>query len=247
MTKRDEQILHAYYAVQVILFLVIKVSEQLLRVPGEGDPGLPGSPLAVMRYCVIVCNFLMIIYLHSRYGYHFSIQDTLIPVAFTLTLMADTCMCILKDARPMGYLLFTLVETVYMIYMKPTRKSIWVRLILYAVILLVLKFKVAKMFTFDNILAMANIVQLTVNLFCAWIQKSKVKSRETLLFALGITLFVGCDYSILVRTLATGDSSMSHLVYNISAFLVWTCYIPSQVLLLRSYVEKIRCAAMFAG
>ncbi|MCM1123951.1 MAG: lysoplasmalogenase family protein [Eubacterium sp.] len=238
MIQKDEQLLNIYYVIQIILFLIIKVMEQLLKVPEQGDPGLPGSPLAMMRYSVIVCNFLLIVYLHSKYGQRFNLCDNLIPLAFAFTLMADTCMCVMKDARPMGYLLFTLVETIYMIYMKPTWKSIAARLTLYAVMLFVLK-RVGRL-DLSNALAMANIVQFTVNLFCAWIQKFRVKSRETLFFALGITLFVGCDYSILVRTLAEKLLSVSHPVYLVAAFLVWTCYIPSQVLLLRSYVEKIR-------
>lgn len=45
-------------------------------------------------------------------------------------------MCIFSGKRILGYLFFTLVETVYMVYMKPTWKAISVRLFLYAAMLL---------------------------------------------------------------------------------------------------------------
>jgi len=233
MSKNDIRILHIYYLAEIILFSIIKVAEQVLREPEQGDPGVPGSPLAILRYCAIVCNFLMILYLYLRHGRRLHFGDNLIPLAFTLTLIADCFMCIMDGKRILGYLFFTLVETVYMFYMKPTWKGITVRLILYAAILLLLW--CAGLLNAGNALAMANMVQLTVNLFCAWLWHTKSKGRETLLFALGITFFAGCDYAILVRTLA----EHLHSVYTIAAFIVWTCYIPAQVLLLRSYVEKI--------
>jgi len=152
-------------------------------------------------------------------------------------LTADCFMCVISGKRILGYLFFTLVETVYMIYMKPAWKEISARLILYAAMLLLL-WRVG-MLDAGNALAMANMAQLTVNLFCAWARNTETGSRQTLLFALGITLFAGCDYAILVRTLAERFLSTAHPAYMIAAFTVWTCYIPAQVFLLRSYAEKI--------
>lgn len=237
MSKNDIRILHIYYLAEIILFLIIKVAEQAWREPGQGNPGVPGSPLAILRYCAIICNFLMIIYLYLRHGRYLHFRENLIPLAFALTLIADCFMCIIDGKRILGYLFFTFVETVYMIYMKSTWRNISVRLILYAVMLLLLWR--AGMLHADNAFAMANMVQLTVNLPCAWIRRTKISGRETLLFALGITFFAGCDYAILVRTIAERILSTTHLVYTIAAFIVWTCYIPAQVLLLRSYVENV--------
>lgn len=237
MSKNDIRILHIYYLLEIILFLIIKVAEQAWREPGQGDPGVPGSPLAILRYCAIICNFLMIIYLYLRHGRYLYSRENLIPLAFALTLTADCFMCIIAGKRILGYLFFTFVETVYMIYMKPTWRNISVRMILYAIIFLLL-WRVGMLHA-DNAFAMANMVQLTVNLPCAWIRRTKIGGRETLLFALGITLFAGCDYAILVRTIAEQLLSTTHPVYTIAAFVVWTCYIPAQVLLLRSYVESI--------
>lgn len=241
MSKNDTRILHIYYLVEVILFLIIKVAEQVWRKPDGADPGDPGTPLAILRYCTIICNFLMILYLYLRHGRRLHFRENLIPLAFAFTLAADFFMCIIDGKRIVGYLLFTLVETVYMIYMKPTWKNISVRLILYAALLLLL-WRVGMLNGEDalaNAFAMANMAQLTVNLFCAWIRRMKTGGRETLLFALGITFFTGCDYAILIRTVAEKLLSTSHPVYMVAAFIAWTCYIPAQVLLLRSYVEKI--------
>lgn len=235
MSKNDSRILHIYYFAEIIFFLIIKAGEQIWREPGKGDPGIPGSPLALLRYCTIVCNFLMILYLYLRHGRNLHFRENWIPLAFALTLTADCFMCIIPDKRIWGYLFFTLVETVYMIYMKPTWKNVSLRLILYAALFLLI-WRI-KALSADNAFALANMVQLTVNLFCAWIWYRMSINRKTLLFALGITFFAGCDYSILVRTIFL--KFPDGLAYTIAAFLVWTCYIPAQVLLLRSYVEGI--------
>ncbi len=227
MTKRDYRILYAYYAVEVILFLAVKVSE-ILQV---------GRPLDFIRYSTIACNFIMIIYLYNRHGRGFLWRDNLIPLAFTLTLAADTFMCVIKgNFIPVGYFLFALVETVYMLYLKPTAKNLAVRLILYVATLPVLW--CVKKLTIPNAIAMVNMVQLFVNVICAWIRRAEIKNREVLLFALGITLFFGCDFSILIRTVTPEKLA----IHKIVVYVVWTCYIPAQVLLLSSYVEKLRSA-----
>jgi len=68
MSQNDTRILHIYDLAEMILFLIIKVAEQVWREPGQGEPGVPGSPLAILRYCAIICNFLMILYLYLWHG-----------------------------------------------------------------------------------------------------------------------------------------------------------------------------------
>lgn len=223
MTNKDNLIFRAYICLELILLIIIKVSEfySIQR------------PLDIIRYSAIVCNFLMILYLYLRHGRHLSLKDNLIPVAFFFTLIADTFLCLINGIYIMGYFFFFVVESVYMIYLNPTYKSIIARIILYAVLLLVLWY--AHMLSLTYAIAMANMAQLTVNVFCAWVMNHKVKSSEALLFALGITLFFGCDFSIVIRTLTRPS-----VIHSIIVFMVWMCYIPAQVLLLSSYTEKLR-------
>ena len=222
MTKKDNLIFGAYICLELILLIVIKISE-FYSVQ---------RPLDIIRYSAIVCNFLMISYLYLKHGRNLSLKDNLIPVAFLFTLTADTFFCLINGIFIMGYFFFFIVETVYMFYLKPARKSVFARIILYAVLLLVLWY--AHMLSLTYAIAMANMAQLTVNVFCAWITRHKIKSREVLLFALGITLFFGCDFSIVIRTLTKPS-----VIHSIVAFMVWTCYIPAQVLLLSSYVDNL--------
>lgn len=225
MSKRDYHILYIYYTVEFLLFFIIKGAE-LSHV---------GRPLDFIRYSAIVCNFIMMTFLYLWHGRRLDKGDNLIPLAFVLTLAADTFLCIIKgDLIPVGYFLFFLVETVYMFYLKPTLKGVAVRLALYAVLLVWLWRE--GMLTLAYAIAMANMVQLAVNLVCAWMRNAKGKSREALLFALGITLFFGCDFSIVIRTLTEEGTTL----HNIVTLIVWTCYIPAQVLLLSSYVEKLK-------
>ncbi|MFQ9514871.1 MAG: lysoplasmalogenase family protein [Eubacterium sp.] len=227
MTKKDNFILGAYVGLELILFLTIKVSEQFSVQ----------RPLDIIRYSVIVCNFLMITYLYLKYGRYLNSRENLIPLAFLFTLTADTFLCLINGIYIMGYFFFFVVESVYMFYIGLTRRSVSARIILYGALLFALWY--TKMLTFTYAIAMANMAQLTVNVFCAWIKKSQIKSRETLLFALGITLFFGCDFSILIRTIVTMPP-----IHSIAVFTVWTCYVPAQVFLLFSYVEKIRHAEL---
>lgn len=233
MTKKDNLILRLYFCIELLLFIVIKVLE--IRI----YPQSPYIPLDIVRYSAIVCNFLMMSYLYLKHCKRLSFKDNLIPLAFFFTLTADTFLCLINGIHVMGYFFFFVVETVYMFYLRPTQKSIVARVILYAVLLFVLWYKARAMFNFTYAMAMANMAQLTVNVFCAWINRSKDKGRETLLFALGITLFFGCDFSIVIRTLAATPP-----IHTIAYFTVWTCYVPAQVIILASYVEKYRVSKL---
>lgn len=233
MTKKDNLILMGYFCIELLIFIVIKVMEI------HTYPQSLYRPLDIVRYSAIVCNFLMMFYLYFKHGTRLGFRDNLIPLAFFFTLTADTFLCLINGIYVMGYFFFFVVETVYMLYLRPTRKSIAARIILYAILLFVLWYKARAMFNFTYAMAMANMAQLTVNVFCAWINRSKDKGRETLLFALGITLFFGCDFSIVIRTLAATPP-----IHTIAYFTVWTCYVPAQVIILASYVEKYRVSKL---
>lgn len=214
--------MQVYYGTEGILFLIVKIWEQL----GEN------SALGVLRYSIIAYNFLMIAYLYLRYGHRMDAAGNLIPLAFAMTLVADTFLCLIDGIYIMGFLFFFLVESVYMLYLKVTYISLSARLGIYSVLL----FAAGKMglLNLSNALALANMAQLTINVFCAWRQRRNRKSRDSLLFAWGITLFFICDFSIGIRTLVEVQP-----VHDIAAFAVWTCYIPAQVLLLSAYAGKI--------
>lgn len=232
MTKKDNRILYCYYCAELILLLVTRVLEFYT------DPRYvrPCSLTALLYYSAIVCNFLMIIYLYFRQGRRLKLYDNLIPLAFLFTLIADLFTCIIDGYRIIGYFLFVVVETVYMIYLRPTWKNILIRVGLCALMLLTVGY--LGLFNAENGIGLVNVAQLTVNLVCAWAIYVKSKERKMFLFSLGLTLFAGCDYSILVRTLF--DFLSNNIVSLAAAHCIWTFYIPSQVLLLSSYVKSLR-------
>ena len=57
-------------------------------------------------------------------------------------------------------------------------------------------------------------------------------SAGVLIFAVGITLFFGCDFCIMLRMLLPPQG----LIYDVIRFMVWVFYIPSQAVLTSSYL-----------
>ena len=76
-------------------------------------------------------------------------------------------------------------------------------------------------------LGLLNISILAVNVAESWLSSD---GRMTVLFRIGITLFFCCDFCIGLRTISSG------ILQDISYFLVWSFYVPSQVLLTLNYV-----------
>ena len=142
-------------------------------------------------------------------------------VAWICTLAGDYFLSITQTHFTLGIALFCVVQTMYMLHLKPAGKGILCRGIIFAVLCAVLTF--IGMFELQNVLAVLDITMLGMNAVCAWRQIKG--SGHGNIFAIGLTLFFCCDVCVGLRSIL--PYSMSTIMF----VLIWVFYLPSQVLI----------------
>lgn len=184
-----------------------------------------------IQFSLIAINFILMLCFWMRYrrsisGFH----DHAIPLALTLTLIADVFTCLIPDLYVVGIIAFCAVQTVYMLYLGVNRWSLLARVLVFAAL-----FIAVKPDSIDLYFGCYSMTNLFVNVIIAWYRYARSKNtyaqpitvREKLLFAIGISCFLGCDASIAIRGLADPQSGF----YMTCNLLAWIFYTPSQILI----------------
>lgn len=149
--------------------------------------------------------------------------DRLVPLALALTAGADWFLLVRNDHYAVGIALFLCVQTVY--YLRLRRNGISAAYLLRAGLALAagLGLYALSLASPVNLLAALYFSQLLSNTVLAWMKKG----RRWRIFAVGLTLFVGCDVCVgLFNTLP----AVSPLYPAVSVGM-WFFYLPSQVLI----------------
>ena len=156
--------------------------------------------------------------------------DWLVPIALALTAGADWFLLVRNDCYALGIGLFLCVQTVYFLRLRragagsayPLRSglALGAGLAVYA----------AGMAAPLNLLAALYFSQLLSNTALAW----TLKGRSRRLFALGLTLFVGCDVCVGLFNALPPASSL----YPAVSVGMWLFYLPSQVLIALSALPE---------
>lgn len=237
------KLLAAYLVIEFIIFSAIKIAEQ------TASPRV----LSLFRFSPILLNFIVIIYAYYTFNKQTenlnkkSMNIWGIPFALMLTLCADVFLVLINQPNVLvfGYLFFSLVQTVYAFYLGITPLIGVVRISAYIIFLVCLN--MADMLKLPYIVASWSMSQLIVNLIVAWISYAQKRSCPSLLLAAGLTLFFGCDGSIMLRILLAGQTTV---FYQVICLLVWTCYVPSQAALVTSYIidrkERISTNSLYS-
>lgn len=220
-TDAEKTLIKAYIVVEAVILIVIQAAV-LMR--SEHQP--------LYMYSAIVVNTAMTAYFYARYGRSLRDRhDNLIAYALFMTLVADWFLTF-ADAEyegmtyTYGLIAFCTVEIIYAVYLRIGPASIIVRILIYIVGLFGLHR--AGMLEVDSALGLLNMVLIAMNAVDAWAPKRKGLS---MLFRLGITLFLCCDITVMLRILTSGSLSAA------VRFMTWIFYVPAQVLLTLSYVE----------
>lgn len=231
MIKKESyaKLLAAYLVVEFIMFCAIKIAEQ---TAGK-------RLLSLFMYSPILLNFVVIVYAYNAFNKltpnlnKKSMSIWGIPLALLFTVCADVFLVLINQPNILvfGYLFFSLVQTVYAFYLKITPLTCGIRIVSYILFLVVLHL-VGK-FELAYIVAAWSMSQLIINVIVAWVSYAKKRTCPSLLLAAGMTLFFGCDGSIMLRILLAGQETT---FYHVICLLVWTCYIPSQVAIVTSYI-----------
>ena len=149
--------------------------------------------------------------------------DWLVPLALALTAGADWFLLVRGDHYALGIALFLCVQTVY--YLRQRRAGVPAAYPLRAGLALVagLGLYLLNLATPVNLLAGLYFSQLLSNTILSWTRPG----RRWRLFALGLTLFVGCDTCVGLFNALPAASPL----YPAVAVGMWLFYLPSQVLI----------------
>ena len=177
-----------------------------------------------VKYSGILLCLLFALFCALRGG------DRLVPSALALTAGADWFLLVRNDNYAVGIALFLCVQTVYYLRLRghgaPDAYSLRAGLALgaggglYAL----------ELASPLNLLAGLYFSQLVSNTVLAWTQSG----RRWRIFAIGLTLFVGCDICVgLFNVLRAG-----HPLYPAVNLGMWFFYLPSQVLIALSAIPE---------
>ena len=156
--------------------------------------------------------------------------DRLVPLALALTAGADWFLLVRNDHYAVGIALFLGVQTVYYLRLRrngapgayPLRAGLALAagLGLYAL----------RLASPLNLLAGLYFSQLLSNTALAWTRTG----RRWRIFAVGLTLFVGCDLCVGLFNVLSADASL----YFAVSVGMWFFYLPSQVLIALSALPE---------
>ena len=156
--------------------------------------------------------------------------DRLVPLALALTAGADWFLLVRNDHYALGVALFLGVQTVYYVHLRRAgADSAWA---LRSALALGagLGIYALRMASPVNLLAALYFSQLVSNTLLAW----RLKGRRWRTFALGLTLFAGCDVCVGLFNALPPDSSP----YFAVSVGMWLFYLPSQVLIALSALPE---------
>lgn len=155
--------------------------------------------------------------------------DRLVPAALALTACADWFLLVRNDHYAAGVALFLCVQTVYLVRLRRNRAGSACRLRSGLALGAGLAVYALDMASPLNLLAALYYSQLLSNTALAW-----SLGRKQRRFALGLTLFVGCDTCVgLFNTLPAASP-----LYPAVSVAVWLFYLPSQVLIALSALPE---------
>ncbi len=188
------------------LFMLLLV----LRVKSTGkDTDIYGIPLAVFTTLLADC-FLVLLYGLSNAGLiHF-----ISPITSNM----------------IGFFIFGIVQVIYAVHLGITKRRLIIRIAFY--LAFIAGIAAAGLLSLDKFIACLSMSQLILNLVYVWIEHAKKRTVASLILAIGITLFFGCDFCIMLRMLLPTQG----FIYECIRFMVWVFYIPSQAVLTSSYL-----------
>ena len=210
--------------VALSLFVLIQIALTITIYIVDRNNLIPVSSIDKIRYfgiilCVI-CSFFMV---NKKKSYF-------LIAGLSFTLLADYILLILDDYYALGISFFIIVQALYFLYVQPKKWQI--SLLIRGIIFLVAVIVVCFVLEVHEAAAYVAAFYFT-NLFCNAVD-AYIKDRSLLLFAIGLTLFIGCD--VLVAFF-----NLSHYIHYSSSFVralvefsqegMWLFYLPSQTLI----------------
>ena len=157
--------------------------------------------------------------------------DRLVLPALALTALADLFLLVLNRHYGVGVTFFLAVQTLYLIRLRRAGadSALWLRTAL-PLLLALAVYRLALLSPL-NLLVCLYFSQLLANACLAW----TVRGRRWRAFALGLTLFVGCDVCVGIFNL---PGLLPDALYQFSRIGMWLFYLPSQALIALSALPE---------
>lgn len=217
--RQHKTMIATYLAVEVVLFLVVLLCEACSL----------GLATSVSKYLSVLAAALLAacVYVRRRSTVAHRRSD-LVALGLCVTAVADWFLTLI-GSEPFyipGIALFCVVQTIYFLYLGVRVFAVAVRMALFFSLL------AGPLAAMESqpavVLGALDLVLLLCNVVQAWMTKNP---QVSLLFKLGITLFLCCDATLGVQYL--GPAS----IQPVAAFMVWNFYLPAQMLIALSYVR----------
>lgn len=213
-----------------LFFYLITQALLLCLIEAGKCIGWNGRLLQILMYTAILINTILAAYHFYRSGPgRTNSSDKLVAFALFTTAAADFFLTLIGNNAVFlpGVILFCSVQIMYALYLGSDMKLLMLRIVLFAVSLIFLMR--AGMLTTVNAMGILDLSLLLINTIIAW---TAAGTKTSILFRIGITLFLCCDLSVALVILTTGG------MREVSDFLVWLFYIPSQAAIMLSYLNS---------
>ncbi|MGN0806618.1 MAG: lysoplasmalogenase family protein [Candidatus Coproplasma sp.] len=209
-----------FIAVEAVIYVVFNV----LAALGEPDPIY--LKYAGVLLCLAVLLVVVIMPNSNR-------DNALMLAALFFTAISDLFILVLDKYYEIGLVTFIIVQALYLYRLYADRlKKIYISLAvrLFVMVALIVTFAVIGKLNLLVAECAIYITMLVGNVADAFIVCGK--GVKNLLFAIGLALFLGCDFCVGLHNFGTvlGVALPDWLV-TFAAFAIWAFYLPSQVLI----------------
>ena len=142
--------------------------------------------------------------------------------AMFFTLIADFFLLVVNKYYEIGLISFIIVQLVYLYFLGNYNKAYFNMFLLirgFICVFCVLTLNIIDQLTLLNILVIIYFSNLVLNMVQSHLLPNKI-------LAIGLSLFVCCDICVGLHNI--------NVAYEVSTFLMWVFYLPSQVLIVLS-------------
>lgn len=207
---------------------------------------LPYDPI-YLKYSGILLCFAMtgaFVYIHRDR------DSVLLCFALFFTAVSDLFILVLDKYYEVGLVTFIITQSAYIYRLYERRlNKMWISLVARAVVSATIIGVVGGLSSINFLLVEVGIyiVMLTGNVVDAFLLCRK--SRENLLFALGLLLFLGCDICVGLHNGDMVGIEFAEGTRSAIQFFIWFFYLPAQVLItlsvsrggINKFVNKPQC------
>lgn len=214
--------LSLFLVVEAVLFVSIQLAQSKL----------PQKHFKKIMFLAIFINTVHGLYIFFRYTKRkFDEWNNMLVLGLTANLLADVFLTLIAGPAMQipGYAAFCVVESIYAIYLRPSKCNIIIRILL--LLFLWLFAWSISLLTIANAIGLLNISLLIVNTLSAWRLHRDVNCTASFAFAVGISFFLVGDICVAIELFLVPGTILFALV----AHLIWVFYLPAQVAIVISY------------